>query len=293
MTRRVTPEGHEGTEWLMPVQECDESFMDAFGIPLLAGRTFSPDIERDRTHGWILNETAVGALGWTPQNAVGRRFGRARSEEDAKGEVIGVVGDFHYQSLHSELQPAALGYRPWFYSYLGLRIDGRDLPETMAFVERTWRRFMPEDKAPVIQFLDDRLDRLYETDRRLARTGGAFSVLAIVLGCLGLFGLASFSAEQRVCEVGIRKTLGASSTSLLLLLSRDTVRLVLVGGLLAWVGAWFLVDRWLEEYAYRTTLDPAIFIGAGVGALVVALLTVSFHAVRAAQSDPTVTLRAE
>ncbi|HJP34195.1 MAG TPA: FtsX-like permease family protein [Candidatus Latescibacteria bacterium] len=293
MTRRVTPEGHEGTEWLMPVQECDESFMDAFGIPLLAGRTFSPDIERDRTHGWILNETAVGALGWTPQNAVGRRFGRARSEEDAKGEVIGVVGDFHYQSLHSELQPAALGYRPWFYSYLGLRIDGRDLPETMAFVERTWRRFMPEDKAPVIQFLDDRLDRLYETDRRLARTGGAFSVLAIVLGCLGLFGLASFSAEQRVREVGIRKTLGASSTSLLLLLSRDTVRLVLVGGLLAWVGAWFLVDRWLEEYAYRTTLDPAIFIGAGVGALVVALLTVSFHAVRAAQSDPTVTLRAE
>jgi len=291
--RVVKPEGHAGTEWRMPVQECDESFFEAFGIPILAGRTFSPENERDRTHGWILNESAVRALGWTPEDAVGRRFGRARSVEDAKGEVIGVAGDFHYASLHQKLDPAVMGYRPWFYNHLGLRITGRNLTQTVSFVEEKWREFMRPDQPPVVQFLDDRLALLYEGERRLGSIVGAFSVLAIILGCLGLFGLASFTAEQRVKEIGIRKTLGASSTSVLVLLSSDFIKLVVIGCLVAWPTAYYFTEKWLDEFAYRTSIDPLIFIAAGIGALLIALLTVSYQAFRAANADPIETLRYE
>ena len=292
-SRLVKPEGHEGTEWRMPVQECDEDFFAAFGIDILAGRTFSPDNQRDRTHGWILNETAVRALGWTPEDAVGRRFGRARSEEDAKGEVIGVVSDFHYATLHQKLGPAAMGFRPWFYEYVGLRVSGRDLPGTVDHIEQTWRSFMRPDQPPVISFLDDRLAMLYENERRVGSIVGAFSILAILLGCLGLFGLASFTAEQRIREIGIRKTLGASSSSVLILLSTNFARLVGIGCLLAWPTAWWLTDKWLDNYAYRTEIDPLVFIAGGLGALIIALLTVSYQALRAAQTDPVTTLRHE
>jgi putative ABC transport system permease protein len=291
--RLVKPEGHEGTEWRMPVQECDESFIDAFGIQLLSGRTFSPDNERDRTHSWILNETAVSALGWTPENAVGRRFGRARSEEDAKGEVIGVVSDFHFAPLHHKIGPAVLGFRPWFYEYVGLRITGNNVPETIAFIEAKWREFIPPDHPPEVQFLDDRLDLLYENERRLGRIVGTFSALAILLGCLGLFGLASFTAEQRIREIGIRKTLGASSESVLVLLSADFAKLVAIGCVVAWPAAYYLTQRWLDDFAYRTSIDPWIFVGGGLGALAIALLTVSYQAIRAARTDPVETLRYE
>jgi putative ABC transport system permease protein len=293
MSRVVKPEGHEGTEWRMPVHECDESFFETFGIKLLAGRTFSPENQRDRTHGWILNETAVGALGWEVGNTVGRRFGRARSEDDAKGEVIGVVSDFHYASLHSRLGPAAMSFRPWFYDNLGLRITGKNVMETIKFIEEKWREHMRPDQPPQIQFLDDQLARVYENERRLGSIVGAFSLLSILIGCLGLFGLASFTVERRIREIGIRKTLGASTSGILILLSSDFTKLVGIGCLLAWPAAYIFTDRWLNTFAYRAPIDIWIFVAGGLGALAVALATVSYQSIRAARLDPVDTLRNE
>jgi len=293
MSRVVKPEGHEGTEWRMPVHECDESFFETFGIKLLAGRTFSPENQRDRTHGWILNETAVSALGWEVENAVGRRFGRARSEDDAKGEIIGVVCDFHYASLHSRLGPAAIGFRPWFYENLGLRITGQNVMETIEFIEAKWREHMRPDQPPQIQFLDDQLGTVYENERRLGNIVGTFSVLSILLGCLGLFGLASFTVERRIREIGIRKTLGASTAGVLYLLSSDFAKLVGIGCLLAWPVAYIFTDRWLNTFAYRVSMDIWIFVAGGGGALVVALATISYQSIRAARLDPVDTLSNE
>ena len=292
-SRLVKPEGHEGTEWRMPVQECDESFFEAFGIELLAGRTFSPENERDRTHGWVINQSAVKALGWTVENAVGRRFGRARSDEDAKGEVIGVIADFNYASLHEPIGPAVMGFRPWFYDYLGLRISGRNVPETIAFITDKWKALMRADQPPEVWFLDDRLAAAYESDRRFGQIVTSFAILAVFLGSLGLFGLASYSVNQRVREIGVRKVLGATTRGVWILVSRDFLKLVGYGCLVAWPASYWLVQRYLEDFAYRAPIAPTIFIGSALLALLIALLTISYQAITAARTDPVTVLRHE
>ncbi len=292
-SRLVKPEGHEGTEWRMPVQECDESFFEAFGIELLAGRTFSPENERDRTHGWIINESAVKALGWTVDNAVGRRFGRARSEEDAKGEVVGVIADFNYASLHAPIGPAVMGYRPWFYDYLGLRINGRNVPETVAFIEDKWKSLMRADQPPEVWFLDDRLAEAYESDRRFGQIVTSFAILAVILGSLGLFGLASYTVNQRVREIGVRKVLGATTRGVWFLVSLDFLKLVGYGCLIAWPASYWLVQRHLENFAYRTPISPDVFVASALLGLLIAFLTITYQAVAAARTDPVNALRHE
>lgn len=275
----------------MPVQEADESFFDTLGIPLLAGRTFSPEVERDRTHAYIINETAVKFLSWTVQNAVGKRFGRARSDEDAKGTVIGVVQDFHYASLREQIAPAAFAYRQWFYDYLALRIQ--NVETTRPFLEKTWKSFMPPDKPFTATFLNDEINQVYKAERRFGKTATAFSTLAVFLACLGLFGLASFTAEMRTREFGIRKVLGASVPGLVLLLSREFTRLVLFANLLAWPLAYYAMNQWLQGFAYRVDLGLSTFLIGGLLALLIALLTVSYQALKAATTNPIDTLRYE
>ena len=287
--RIVKPEGHEQTEWRMPVQEADEHFFRTLGVPLLAGRAFSPEIARDRTHAYILNETAVHALGWTVQDAVGRRFGRARSEDDAKGEVIGVVADFHYASLRERVEPAAFAYRQWFYNYLALRV--RDFPTARPFLERTWDAFMPPDLPFTFSFLDRELHAIYAAERTLGQTVAAFAGLAVLLACLGLFGLAAFTAERRTREIGVRKALGASVASIVLTLSKAFLKLVLVANLIAWPIAYYLTNLWLQNFAYRAPLSAWPFVLSGLLALLVALLAVGTHAVGAARIDPVKTLK--
>ena len=289
--RIVKPEGHDQTEWRMPVQEADEDFFATLGVPLLAGRTFSAESERDRTHAYILNETAVRALGWAVQDAVGRRFGRARSEDDAKGTVIGVVADFHYASLRERVLPAAFAYRQWFYNYLALRV--RDFPTVRPFLEQTWDAFMPPDLPFTVSFLDRELDAIYTSERNLGQTVAVFAGLAVLLACLGLFGLAAFTAERRTREIGIRKVLGASVASIVLLLSRAFLKLVLVANLIAWPIAYYLTHLYLQNFAYRTPLSAWPFVLSGLIALVVALLTVGTHAFTAARINPVETLRSE
>jgi len=293
MVRLVKPEGHDDSEWRMPVQEADESFFAAFEIELLAGRTFSPANERDRTHSYILNEKAVHALGWTVENAVGRRFGRARSAEDATGSVIGVVRDFHYASLREPIEPAAIAYRQWFYSYLGLRINGEHMAETLAFLEEQWRQLMGIDQPFTYTFLDEEIDATYHSEKRLRRTIVIFSSLAIFLASLGLFGLVSFSSQQRTREIGIRKVLGASSAHIALLLSRDFLALIALANLAAWPLAYYAIERWLETFAYRFDMAWWVFALGGISTLIIALFTTSYQAFRAAIANPVEALQHE
>ena len=289
--RIVKPEGQDHTEWRMPVQEADEDFFATFGVSILAGRTFSPGVERDRTHAYILNETAVRALGWTVEDAVGRRFGRARSEDDAKGTVIGVVSDFHYASLRQPIGPAVFAYRQWFYDYLALRV--RDFSGVRPFLKETWDTFMPADKPFEFTFLDEELDAIYRAERDLGQVVTAFAGLAILLACLGLFGLAAFTAERRRREIGIRKVLGASVSSVVLLLSKAFLKLVLVANLIAWPVAYYLTDIYLQNFAYRASLSLWPFVFAGLLALLIALLTVGTQAFRVAHANPIEILRHE
>ena len=289
--RIVKPEGQEHTEWRMPVQEADEDFFGTLGVSILSGRTFSPEVARDRTHGYILNETAVRALGWTVQDAVGRRFGRARSEDDTRGTVIGVVSDFHYASLRQPIEPAVFAYRQWFYDYLAVRV--RDFLAVRPFLEETWDTFMAADKPFVFTFLDEELDAIYRAERDLGQTVTAFAGLAILLACLGLFGLAAFTAERRKREIGIRKVLGASVSSLVLLLSKAFLKLVLVANLIAWPVAYYLTDTYLQNFAYRASFSLWPFVFSGLLALLIALLTVGTQAFRVAHTNPVEILRHE
>lgn len=290
-TRIVKPEGQDNTEWRMPVQETDEDLFHTLGIPILAGRTFNPDNERDRTHSYLLNKTAVNALGWTVENAVGRRFGRARSEEDANGTVIGIVDDFHFTSLHTPIVPAAFAYRQWFYDYLVLRIT--HFSETRPFLEKTWAQFMPPEQPFAFSFLSDELNTLYQSDRDLQNIVTSFSILAILLACLGLFALAAFTTQRRTKEMGIRKTLGASTPHIIVLLSTNFLKLVLLANLIAWPLAYYLTQHWLQEFAYRIPLTIWPFLLSTLLTLIIAQLTVSYQALKAAQTNPVDTLRHE
>lgn len=290
-TRIVKPEGQDNTEWRMPVQETDEDLFNALGVNLLAGRTFSPENERDRTHSYILNKTAINALGWTVENAVGRRFGRARSEEDANGTVIGIVDDFHYASLHTPIEPVAFAYRQWFYNYLVLRVT--NFAETRPFLEETWAQFMPPSQSFTFSFLNDDLNALYQSERDLQQLVTSFSLLAILLACMGLFGLAAFTTQRRTKEMGIRKVLGASTTQIILLLSANFLKLVLLANLIAWPIAYYFTQQWLQEFAYRTSHSLWPFLLSGILALIIALLTVSYQALKAAHTNPVDTLKHE
>ena len=291
--RIVKPEGHETTEWRMPVQEAGEDFFNVLNIPLLAGRSFSPDIERDRTHSYILNRTAVNALGWDVENAVGRRFGRARSEEDANGTVIGVVDDFHYASLREAIQPAAIGYRQWFYEDLALRIRPGNWDDSRQFLETVWQKFMSPDIPFTFRFLDEDIASIYHGEEQTGRLVTLFSGLAILLASLGLFGLTAFTAERRVQEIGIRKSLGASVSNIVLLLSVDFLKLVCISIFIAWPLAYYVAYQWLQSFVYRIDLNIWPFIGSGCITLFISVITIAYQAIATANTNPVHTIRSE
>ena len=268
-------------------------FLETLEIELVAGRNFSPASPTDLSGGFILNETAVKALGWDDPLGKTLEWSPGVGHETRKrGEVIGVVKDYHLMSLHETIEPLVLHIEPRWFRTLAVRIQGEDIPETLAFLEKTWQKFDP-DNAFEYTFLDEGFARQYEADARLGSIFGYFSLLAVAIACLGLFGLAAFSAERRTKEIGVRKVLGASITGIVALLSKDFLRLVLIGFVVASPLAYFGMSRWLESFAYRTEISGWIFLVAGLLALAIALLTVGYQAVRAALADPVKSMRYE
>jgi len=264
-------------------------FLRTLRIELAAGRDFSREHPSDLLQAVILNESAVAFLGWKDSPLDKRiRIGNL----DCR--VIGVVRDFHVRSLHHRVGPLLLHLSPTpdGLLYAALRVDPKESRQALAFIESRWREVYPHDPF-IYSFLEDDFDALYRAEDARGRVFIAFSALTVVIACLGLFGLASFSTEQRRKEVGIRKVLGASASGLTRLLTTEFVRLVLVACALAWPVAYYAMSRWLGRFAYRVPMGWWIFPAAAVLAVLIALLTVGFQAVRAARTDPVESIRIE
>jgi putative ABC transport system permease protein len=300
----------DGVEMNVYGDQIDEDFVPTAGLQLLAGENITTQDMRDaapqdftaagayvRGGGdtaakpvfhFILNETAARQLGWTPQRAIGQRM---FLDDSRPGVVKGVVKDFNFQSLHSPIQGLVL-FPAMRAGHLLVRVTGQHLPQTLAFIETKYRQLEPLIPYSV-KFLDEDYNKLYDSEQRLGKVMNLFSGIAIVLACLGLFGLSSYAAKQRVKEIGIRKVLGAPLASLALLLSGSFVRLAVVAIVIAFPLAWWAMSRWLDDFVYRTTMDWWVFLLAGVLVLGVTLATVSIQAVRTALLNPIKNLKTE
>jgi putative ABC transport system permease protein len=277
----------------------DVGFTENLGFTLLAGRSFSGRIPADtsrRLTAIVLNETAVRALGYTPQTAVGKPLYADLGGQTQPFQVIGVVKDFHFQSLHQKITPYGFIRQgsPFAASpnFLLARVEVAQLPQLLAALESHWKKINPA--APfAYSFLDQDFQRNYQAERRVFLMVGYFTGIAILIACLGLYGLMAYTVEQRTPEIGIRKILGASGSGLTLLLAGDFLKLVGVAGVIALPLGWWLMNRWLEAFAYRISISWWLFALAGGVALLIALLTVGAQAIKASQASPVKSLRAE
>ncbi|GAB4027594.1 ABC transporter permease [Spirosoma gilvum] len=264
----------------------DYDFIPAYQIGMAAGRNFARTYSTD-TAMVILNETAVRQLGWTPEQAIGKPF----QYGPAKGQIIGVTKDFHFESLHQQMAALAMILRPGQLNWLSIPLKG-NTPEAVQRVESVWKQFFPQQPFDY-KFLDERFDRLYAREQTQQTLFSIFSGIAILISCLGLFGLSMFMAEARTKEIGIRKVLGASEASLVALFSKDFMKLVLVALVIASPVAWYAMHNWLKDFAYRTDIQWWVFVLAGGLTVLIALLTVSFQSVKAALSNPIKSLKSE
>jgi putative ABC transport system permease protein len=267
----------------------DHDFVETFGIAMAAGRPFSRSYETD-VDGALINEKAVRELGWTPEEAIGRWVSIGGGGQQRP--VVGVIRDYHHLSLHQQVEPMIIAMMPSMYNRFTVRVDGRQLPQAIEHLGATWAELFPGYPFDY-EFVDEAFAQQYQAEARLSRVIGAFAALAILVACLGLFGLAAFTAQQRRREIGVRKVLGASTGHLVALLSKDFLKLVAVAFVIGAPLAYFGMSRWLEGFAYRVTLGPGLFIAAGLIALVIALATVSGQALRAATADPVKAIRSE
>ena len=271
----------------------DYDFIPTYGIHLVAGRNFSRDYSMD-TSNFILNESAVKAIGWkSPQEAIGRNF----MYGGTKGKVIGVIADFHFESLQHKIVPMVLVNPPTTptdsrFNSLSIKLAGNNIPASLASVEKIWKTYLPELPYQYT-FLDENFNKLYQSEQRQGTIFTTFACIAIFIACLGLFGLSAFEITQRVKEIGVRKVLGAKVSSIVTLLSKDFLKLVLVATLIAFPIAWYAMSHWLQGFAYRVNIHWWVFVLAAILALVVALVTVSFQAIKAAVANPVESLRSE
>ncbi len=267
----------------------DFDYIPQFKIKMIAGRAFSPDFQTDTTQSMILNEAAVKMFGYTsPAQAVGRRF----KQWGREGKIIGVAKDFHFRSLQLPIKPLSMRIEPNGCSLVSIKLSTQNLPKTIASIENKWNALIPA-RPFSYYFLDEFFDKQYRSEERFGKLFLNFSVLAIIISCLGLLGLASYSTMQRTREIGIRKVLGASVPNIVNLLSRDFLKLVAIAILIASPIAWYAMHGWLQDFAYRIEIGWWIFLIAGIMAVLIAIATVSYQAIKAAIANPVKSLRVE
>lgn len=276
----------------------DADYLKTMGIELVAGRDFILNSQSDVDHAFIINETAARAYGFsTPQNAIGKDlhwtvWDSQQPDSLKKGQVIGVVKDFNYKSLYEAIQPAVIHIYPPAYWKVAVKLKGSAVSSTIASVQKVWSEFSP-DYPIEYSFLDEGFEKMYRAEDKLRTLLFIFTILAIFVGCLGLFGLAAYSAQKRAKEIGIRKVLGADVTGIVVLLSKDFVKPVAIALIIATPIAWHFLNKWLENFAYRISISLWIFIIAAALSILIAVLTVSFQAIKAAISNPVKNLRSE
>lgn len=264
----------------------DYDYVDLFGIELLTGRNFSPTFGQDAESGYLINETAAKALGWTPEEALGKQFTHEGVET-----IIGVVKDFHMHSLHAPILPLMIRLRDQLNVNISFKIRGKNTRETIAYLEQSVKEYTPYSFE--YTFLDKAYDKLYKDEIQVAKMFALFTFISILIASLGLFGLSAFMAEQRKKEIGIRKVLGASIQDIILSFSKGFMGMVLLGFVLAVPIAHYTMSSWLENYAFRIELKGWMFALAGISALAIAFFTISSQAMKAARSRPVHALRDE
>ncbi len=286
--------GAEGVEksFTLNLCVCDYDFLDTLKLELAQGRFFSKEYGTD-SHAAVLNEKAAKLLGW--EDPIGKKINNW-STNRGNFTVVGVIKDYHYESLYQEIRPQALflsgGYYQNVESYISVRLNTKNVSETVKYIGNTWNDFAA-GKPYEYSFLDKDYDNLYINEIQTRSLFSIFSFLAIFIACLGLFGLASFVADRKTREIGIRKILGASVPRIVRNLNKSFVIWVLIANLIAWPAAWYVMNKWLQNFAYRIDLSWWMFILAAVLALIIALMTVSFHTIKAALKNPADSLRYE
>ncbi|WP_026463564.1 ABC transporter permease [Adhaeribacter aquaticus] len=275
----------------------DHDYIRTLGIQVISGRDFSKELKTDQDHAFIINETAVKELGFnTPEQALGKPLAWDAWSSDGdslkKGNIIGVVKDFHYKSLFEKVQPTILQIYPSAYWKVAVKITGQSIGNSVSGVAEVWNKFSPEYPLEY-NFLDQNFDQMYRAEDKLKSLLWTFTIVAIFVACLGLFGLAAYAAERRKKEVGIRKILGADIAAIVALLSKDFLKLVLISTVIAFPLAWYAMQQWLQDFAYRIPMPVWSFMAAGLVAVVVAFLTVGYQAVKAAVVNPVNSLRSE
>jgi len=270
-------------------------FVETFEMDMVSGRSFSKEFPTDVSEGLIINEAAAKRFGWSPEEAIGKRI---RNQNQLQMRVIGVVKNFNYASLDQAVtpfmleMPRNLGQMNAWIRYIGVKINPADIRKTLSFIQSKWESVVSNRTFDYF-FLDNELNKLYDSQEKMGKVFSAFAFLAIVIACLGLFALASFTAELRTKEIGIRKVLGAPVPGIVLLLSKEFTKWVFIANLIAWPVAYYAMHRWLQSFAYQIAIGLSVFFLAAVLAIIIALLTVSYQAIKAALTDPVKALRSE
>jgi putative ABC transport system permease protein len=272
----------------------DESFLQTLDIKPVAGRIFSEKFLADTTNSIIVNEAAIKEIGFpSAQKAIGSKLYMDWRGQSFNYTIIGVVKDFHFQDLHVPIEPYAffLNNRP-YYNYIIVHSKAAEVSPILKGIEASWKKLNPNEPFEY-SFLNQDFQKNYESENRLALIVAYFTFIAIVISCLGLFGLATFSAEQRIKEIGVRKVLGATVANIVTLLSKDFLKLVGIAIIIASPIAWFVMNKWLQDFAYRINISWTVFAITTIVALFIALATIGFQAIKAAISNPIKSLRSE
>ena len=272
----------------------DASFLQTLGIKAVAGRLFSPEFPADTNLRMILNEEGIRKIGFkNSQDAVGKNVAIDWQGETYRWQIVGVVKDFHFVDLHSAIEPYGFQLNnSQSFNYLVAHAKTNNMGSVLESIGKTWKQLNPNEPFEYT-FLNDDFQKNYEADNRLAGIVRNFTIIAILISCLGLFGLATFSAEQRTKEIGVRKVLGASVGNVVGLLSKEFLRLVFIAIIIASPITWFVMNKWLQDFAYRTNISWLVFAITAVIAIGIALLTISFQAIKAALANPVKSLRTE
>jgi putative ABC transport system permease protein len=285
---------NQGQPQVLPFVEADEDYLDTLGIELAAGRNFSREFSADEK-AVLLNETLVKQIGW--ENPIGKEVNMTDVVEEEQRfiqvpyTVIGVVKDFHFDSLREKIRGYVIKM-PGEVGRIAVKIRPESVSETIRSIDKIWKQMNPAYPFDY-SFMDDSFDRMYRTEQRMGKIFLSFSLIAIFVACLGLFGLASFTTEQRTKEIGIRKVLGASVPNVVVLLSKEFTKWVILANVIAWPVAYYAMLTWLKNFAYRISLGVWVFVLSGLIALGIALLTVSVKSLKAATSNPIDSLRYE
>jgi putative ABC transport system permease protein len=270
----------------------DYNFLDVFKMKIVAGRAFSEQYPTDADTAIIVSESAARLLGFKkPEDAIGQAVNIAQWGGWSP-VIVGVVNDYHQVSLKKALDPSIFYCAPYNGEYYSFRVSTENLTSTIAHVKQSWEKAFPGNPFEYF-FLDDYFNRQYENERKFGKLFTTFALLAMIVGCLGLFGLSAYTATQRTKEIGIRKALGSTDQGIFVLLSTEYVKLVMLSIVLATPLVWYLMNNWVQSFPYRTSISWVIFLVAGIAVLAVSLLTVSFQTVKAARTNPVDSLRYE